>query len=197
MHEELRERERQLVVCTARRRGRRARPREHGADREERDRRCGVGKQPDGLSDRPPQLEPHRRRHRAQHDRPRHRIGQDAAQGVAGGDRGAVGARAVQARQGDAHRRREEEVDQDGDDGRTGRAVAQQGHEERHAHVAGVGKGRDQRAEGSVVPADPPHARADRERHHGHRAQEVDADEAGVSELGDRRARPESIEHAR
>ena len=57
---------------------------------------------------------------------------------------------AMHSDDGDQH------VDGDGHDRRPGRRSTQQRHQQRHAHEAGVGKGRHQRAEGGVVPADAP-----------------------------------------
>jgi regulator of protease activity HflC (stomatin/prohibitin superfamily) len=69
--------------------------------------------------------------------------------------RGAVFVGAVQPRQGDAQRAGEHQVDQDRQDRRPRRARPEQRDQQRHAHEAGVGESRHQRAEGRVVPANP------------------------------------------
>ena len=107
-------------------------------------------------------------------------------------------ARAVEPRERNAQRRGDDHVHHDGDDDRAGALRAQQRHEQRHAHEAGVGEGGHQGAKGRVVPANARTARGQHgTRHHDQRAQQVHAGHGRVEQLRDGRAGAKAVEHAR
>jgi hypothetical protein len=66
----------------------------------------------------------------------------------------------MKLRQRDAQRAGDEQVDQQGADHRPGRGRAEQRHQQRHAHEAGVRERRHQRAEGGIGQL---HPRAERQ----------------------------------
>ena len=85
----------------------------------------------------------------------------------------------------------------DGEDRRPRGARAEQRHQQRHAHEAGVGERRHQRAEGCVVPADARFRLAAITHADQHqRAQQVDAQRRRIQQLRHRRAGAEAIQHA-
>jgi hypothetical protein len=65
----------------------------------------------------------------------------------------AVFHRAVGLRQRNAHRTGDEQIGQHGADHRPGAAAGPAAHQQGHAHEAGVGEGRHQRAKGRVLQA--------------------------------------------
>ena len=126
-------------------------------------------------------LQSERRRSGAEDDRPGQRIGQRAAQRDQRRMRRAplgIARRARRLGLGDrqAERAGHHQVEDDGADHRAGGGVAEQRHQQRHAHEAGVRERRHQRAEGGIAQVDaarPARVRSgdrDRQRHHQHGA---------------------------
>ena len=124
---------------------------QHRADGEQRHRRGGIGQHAHHHLGRAGELDAGHREQRAGGDRPGQRVAQRAAQRAP-----QCGARAqprgiVHLRQRDAQRGGDEQVGQDGADHRPGGGRAEQGHQQRHAHEAGVRERGHQRAEGRVL----------------------------------------------
>ena len=209
MDQQLDQRDRKVVPDRRLRVGVLAGAPEHAADREQRHRRGRIAQHANDLRQRCRQLAVGRGEEGAEGDRPRQRVAEAAAQRERGGGqhrplvRGARAVAVPRLREGDAHRARDDEVDDDRADHGPGGVLAEKRHQQRHAHEAGVREGGDERAEGGVAqrhaagPAGALHRDRDRQGDDRQCCDDVDGEQDGIGEAADRQARAEAKQHAR